>query len=120
MSSINHFRPFILNSNHQTSILNYSKPVVQAFEKINKGKYPTSAKMKAFLLAATQNNVSISHIKDTNNLVSDFGSRNKCLLQQQLFGLQVYQRQGVTSSMFCICLQGCSQACCPQAVFVED
>ena len=32
--------------------------------------------MQAFLLAATQNNVSISHIKGTNNLLSDFGSRN--------------------------------------------
>ena len=75
-TSINHFRPFILNSDHQTSVLTDSKPVVQAFEKIKKGKYSTSARMQAFLLAATQNNVSISHIKGTNNLLSDFGSRN--------------------------------------------
>ena len=32
--------------------------------------------MQAFLLAATQNNVTISHIKGSNNLLSDFGSRN--------------------------------------------
>ena len=75
-TSINHFRPFILNSDHQTSVLTDSKPVVQAFEKIMKGKFSTSARMQAFLLAATQNNVSISHIKGINNQLSDFGSRN--------------------------------------------
>ena len=32
--------------------------------------------MQAFLLAATQNNVNISHIKGSNNLLTDFGSRN--------------------------------------------
>ena len=75
-TSINHFRPFILNSYHQTSVLTDSKPVVQAFKKILSGKYSTSARMQAFLLAATQNNVSISHIKGVNNPLADFGSRN--------------------------------------------
>ena len=75
-TAINHFRPLILNSEHTTSVLTDSKPVVQAFNKFLQGHYSTSARMQSFLLAATQNNVKISHIKGINNIVSDFGSRN--------------------------------------------
>ena len=57
-------------------MLTDSKPVVQAFEKFLRGQFSTSSRMQAFLLAATQNNVTISHIKGNENLLSDFGSRN--------------------------------------------
>ena len=75
-STINHFRPLILESNHKSVVLTDSKPVVQAFEKFLKGHFSTSSRMQSFLLAATQNNVTISHIKGNENLLSDFGSRN--------------------------------------------
>ena len=75
-SSINHFRPFILESNHRTNVLTDSKPVVQAYEKFMRGQFSSSSRMQSFLLAATQNNVKVSHIKGSNNALSDFGSRN--------------------------------------------
>ena len=75
-SSINHFRPFILESKHRTNVLTDSKPVVQAYEKFMRGQFSSSSRMQSFLLAATQNNVKVSHIKGSNNALSDFGSRN--------------------------------------------
>ena len=75
-TSINHFRPLILESHHRTSVLTDSKPAVQAYEKFLRGEFSTSSRMQAFLLAATQNNVSLSHIKGINNALSDFESRN--------------------------------------------
>ena len=75
-SSITHFRPLILESNHRTTVLTDSKPAVQAYTKFMRGEFSTSSRMQAFLLAATQNNVSLSHIKGINNSLSDFQSRN--------------------------------------------
>jgi hypothetical protein len=74
-SKINHFRPLILESNHKSVVLTDSKPVVQAFEKFLRDHFSTSSRMQSFLLAATQNNMTISHIKGNENL-NDFGSRN--------------------------------------------
>lgn len=75
-TSINHFRPLILESMHRTTILTDSKPVIQAFEKFNRGSFSTSSRMQSFLLAATQNNVDIKHIKGSDNSLADFASRN--------------------------------------------
>ena len=75
-TSINHFRPFILESENTTSVLTDSRPCVQAYQKFMRGEFSTSSRMQAFLLAATQNNINISHIKGSNNLLTDFGSRN--------------------------------------------
>ena len=41
-----------------------------------RGESSTSSRMQAFLPAATKNNINISHIKSSNNLLTDFGSRN--------------------------------------------
>ena len=75
-TAINHFRPLILESNHRVHVLTDSKPVVQAYDKFMRGHFSTSSRMQSFVLAATQNNVIITHIKGTNNLLSDFASRN--------------------------------------------
>ena len=75
-SSINHFRPFILDSEHRVTVLTDSKPAVQAYQKFLRGEFSTSSRMQSFLLAATQNNVVISHISGVSNSLADFGSRN--------------------------------------------
>jgi len=75
-SAINHFRPFILNAEHRVTVLTDSKPAVQAYQKFLRGEFSTSSRMQAFLLAATQNNVVISHISGVSNSLADFGSRN--------------------------------------------
>ena len=75
-SAINHFRPFILNSNHRTTVLTDSKPAVQAYQRFIRGEFSTSSRMQSFLLSATQNNVVVSHISGSKNCLADFGSRN--------------------------------------------
>ena len=75
-SAINHFRPFIINSNHRVTVLTDSKPAVEAYQRFLRGDFSTSSRMQAFLLSATQNNVCIAHISGSNNLLADFGSRN--------------------------------------------
>ena len=75
-SAINHFRPFIIDSNHRTTVLTDSKPACQAYQKFLRGEFSSSSRMQSFLLAATQNNVILSHIRGVNNSLADFGSRN--------------------------------------------
>ena len=52
------------------------RPCVQAYQEFMRGEFSTSFRMQAFLLAATQNNINISHIKGSNILLTEFGSRN--------------------------------------------
>ena len=78
-TSINHFRPFILDSNHKTTVLTDSKPAVQAYQRFMRGEFSTSSRLQAFLLASTQNNVTLSHIQGSDNLLSDFQSRNSVI-----------------------------------------
>ncbi len=75
-TSINHFRSLILESKYTTTVLTDSRPVIQAFERFKQGHFSTSSRMQSFLLAATQNNIDIKHIKGSENSLSDFASRN--------------------------------------------
>ena len=69
---------FILESTKPLLILSDSKPVVEAFQLMRKGKFSTSSRMAAFLYAANQYKVDIQHIsgKYKQNVAPDYLSRN--------------------------------------------
>ncbi len=109
-SAINHFRPFILNSTHRTTVLTDSKPAVQAYQKFIRGEFSTSSRMQSFLLSATQNNVIISHISGSKNCLADFGSRNSTPCTQPTCSvchfLEESQSAGVNSVSVQDCING--------------
>ena len=69
---------FITESKMPLLILSDSKPVVEAFQLMKKGKFSTSSRMSAFLYSANQYKVDIQHIsgKYKQNLGPDYLSRN--------------------------------------------
>ena len=69
---------YILNSNQPTLILTDSKPVVEAFHLMKRGKFSTSSRMAAFLYSTNQFKIDIQHIsgKYKQNIGPDYLSRN--------------------------------------------
>lgn len=75
-ASIQHFAPFIRESENRTQILTDSKPCVQAYQKMIRGEFSTSARVATFLSTLAELNVELHHISGDMNLPSDYHSRN--------------------------------------------
>jgi len=75
-TACNHFRPYIIQSIHQTHVLTDSRPCVQAYYKLNRGEFSTSARVQTFLTIVNNLNVSVQHVSGTSNIVADYASRN--------------------------------------------
>ena len=75
-SSIQHFAPYIRESANTTQILTDNKPCVQAWQKMSRGEFSTSARVATFLSTLSELNIELHHIKGEMNLPSDFHSRN--------------------------------------------
>ena len=74
--SVQHFAPYIQESRHVTQILTDSKPCVQAWTKMQRGEFSTSARVATFLSNLSQHRVDLHFISGQMNLPSDFHSRN--------------------------------------------
>ena len=75
-ASIQHFAPYIRESEHRTQILTDSKPCVQAWQKMTRGEFSTSARIATFLSHLSQYDIELHCISGQMNLPSDFHSRN--------------------------------------------
>ena len=75
-SSIKHFAPYLIQSNHSGCVLTDSKPCVEAFEKLCHGEFSTNSHVSTFLSLASQFQVSVHHLSGATNIPSDFESRN--------------------------------------------
>ena len=75
-SSVSHFAPYIRESKHTTQVLTDSRPCVQAWNKMLRGEFSTSARIATFLSTLSQFNIELQHLKGSMNLPSDFISRN--------------------------------------------
>ena len=73
--SVSHFGPHIRDSFHRTQILTDSRPCVQAWGKMRRGQFSTSARVATFMSTLSQYNVEVQHISGKLNLPSDFLSR---------------------------------------------
>lgn len=75
-SAVQHFAPYITHSLHQAQILTDSKPCVQAYHKLMRGEFSTSARITSFLSCVSRYNMEVRHISGVANLPSDYTSRN--------------------------------------------
>ena len=71
-----HFSPYIVSSSNTTHILTDSKPCVQAYQRLCRGKFSTSPRLTTFLSAVSRYHVTVRHLPGAANLSSDFASRN--------------------------------------------
>ena len=74
--SVSHFAPYIRDSSHCTQILTDNRPCVQAWSKMRRGEFSTSARVATFMSTLSEFNVEVQHISGSFNLPSDFLSRN--------------------------------------------
>ena len=75
-AAVKHFSPYIIQSHHQACVLTDSKPCVQAFEKLCRGEFSSSARVSTFLSTVSHYQTSIRHLSGAANTPSDFASRN--------------------------------------------
>ena len=74
--SIEHFKPFIQNSNNRTIIHTDNLICVQAWNRLKQGQISSSSKVASFLSSLSENNVEIVHFPGSKTKVADFSSRN--------------------------------------------
>ena len=75
-TSVRHFSPYIVQSYHQSQILTDNRPCVQAWSKMKRGEFSSSARVGTFMSVLSQHNVDVQFIKGEFNLPSDFQSRH--------------------------------------------
>ena len=75
-SSIHHFGPYLRESLQTTQILTDNKPCIQAYGKMTRGEFSTSARVASYMSTLAEYNVDVKHISGCHNLPSDFQSRN--------------------------------------------
>ena len=75
-ASVKHFSPFIIQSQHPTTVLTDSKPCVQAIDKLCRGEFSASPRVTLFLTTVSRYQVHLQHLAGRANLPSDFTSRN--------------------------------------------
>ena len=75
-SSVTHFGPLLRESGNVTQVLTDSRPCVQAWNKMIRGQFSTSARVATFFSTLSQYNIEMQHLSGDKNLPSDFLSRN--------------------------------------------
>lgn len=75
-SAVNHWGPYILESEHTVQLLSDSRPCVQAFKRLIQGCFSHSARVSTFLATLSRYNVTLQHIPGNMNLPADYQSRN--------------------------------------------
>ena len=75
-ASVKHFSPYIVQSDHKTTVITDSSPCVNAFKKLARGEFSTSPRVTTFLSTLSHYQIELKHIAGKKNIVSDFASRN--------------------------------------------
>ena len=92
-AAIKHFSPYIVQAEHNTSILTDSKPCVQAHEKLCRGEFSVSPRVSTFLSVVSRYQATIRHLAGAANVPSDFASRNAPTCREQQCQVCSYIRQ---------------------------
>ena len=75
-AAVNHFSPYIRESEHLLQVLTDSKPCPQAYQRLCSGQFSASARVSMFLSTLSSHNVTVQHILGKANASSDYSSRN--------------------------------------------
>ena len=92
---------YMLESKKPILILTDSKPVVEAFHLIKKGKFSASSRMSAFLMSVNRYKTDIQHVsgKFKHNIGADFLSRNPAECSDQKCQLCVFIKETTDISL---------------------
>ena len=63
-------------SEHTTRGFTDSKYCIQAFNKLGRGEFSLSPRISSFLMTLNSLNITLHHLSGSDNILSDFGSRN--------------------------------------------
>ena len=74
--ALQHFGPYLRQSNHRACLFTDSKACVQAVEKLQRGEYSASSRLTTFLSSVSRYQVEVKHIQGTENIPSDYISRH--------------------------------------------
>ena len=75
-SALNHWGPYILESQQITQVLTDSKPCIQAYGKLSRGEFSSSARVSTFLSTLSKYRITLQHLAGSANLPADYLSRN--------------------------------------------
>ena len=75
-ASVNHGSKYIIESRNTVQILTDSRPCVQAYKRLCRGLFYSSARVGTFLSTLSRYKVSLQHIPGAANLPADYHSRN--------------------------------------------
>ena len=75
-ASVVHYSPYIVQSHQRTQVLTDNRPCVQAWVKMKRGEFSSSARVGTFMSTLSQYDVDVQFIKGEFNLPSDFQSRH--------------------------------------------
>ena len=73
-ASLNHWRPYILESYKQTQVLSDSKPCIQVLQKLNPRQFSSSARVSTFSSTTSRYNINVQHLSGSANLPADYSS----------------------------------------------
>ena len=71
-AAVKHFSPYIIQSSKTTQVLSDSRPCVQAYEKLLKGQFSTSARVSTFITVLSRYQCQLQHIAGSSNRVCLF------------------------------------------------
>lgn len=74
--ALQHFGPYLRQSNHRACLFTDSKACVQAVEKLQRGEYSASSRLTTFLSSVSRYQVEVKHIQGAENIPSDYISRH--------------------------------------------
>ena len=66
--ALRHFSPYIVQSDHNSSVLTDGKPCVQAYEKLCRGEFSVSPRVSTFLSVVSRYQASVRHLSGSANL----------------------------------------------------
>lgn len=81
-TSVNHYSSYIVQSHHRTQVLTDNRPCVQAWSKMKRGEFSSSARVGTFMSTLSQYDVDVQFINGKFNLPSDFQSRHPPLCEE--------------------------------------
>ena len=82
-AAVNHWGPYILESRNQTQVLSDSKPCVQAFKKLTRGQFSSSARVSSFISTLSRYNVQLEHLSGSSNIPADYLSRSPAICEEK-------------------------------------
>ena len=75
-SAISYFSPIIIQSEHRVKVATDSKACVQAYRRMRKGQFSSSARVMTFLTAVCRYQVEVTHIAGIKIPFTDYASRH--------------------------------------------